>query len=196
MYSRIPARSKEIRPDFRPFSPARASAGQIPSDPAGQQSASRPRRALPRDRRRSRTRRWRSHPGRRCRHTRWRRGGHPWRWRRCHSWGRSGHPWWRRRRGHPRRRGCHPRRRCRSDPGCRWRRPCHMHRRRRRRAPQFRLQLRFRRYRSSGLWQHGSAGWRDCDPRRAGDAWSRLADGRGGSRRADGGPGTGSGWSR
>ncbi len=81
---------------------------------------------------------------------------------------------------------------CRSDAGCRRRRPCHVHRRRRRGSPQFRLQLRFRSNRSGGLWRRGGAGWRGYDPRRAGDAWSRLANGRCGSRRPDGGPGTGS----
>ena len=188
--------SKEIRPIFRPPAPrldpnrrdpSRSGRLTISIEPRG---ARRPRR---------RTRRWRSHPGRRRgRHTAAAAAEPPYVAAAAAarpSWGRwRGHPGWRRWRSHPRRwRGGHPRRWWRSDAGCGWRRPCHVHRRRRRGSPQLRLQLRFRGNRGGGLWRRGGAGWRRNDSliSRAGDAWSRLANGRCGSRRSDGGPGTG-----
>ena len=65
-----------------------------------------------------------------------------------------------------------------------------MHRRRRRGSPKFGLRLRSRCNRRGGPRRRGGAGWRG--DRRAGDARSRLANGRSGSHSPDRGPGAGS----
>ena len=131
---------------------------------------------------RRRTRRWRSHPGRRGRHTRWRRRGHPWGWRRRGHRGGGGAAILGGGDGAAIRGGGAAIRGGggRSDAGCRRRGPCHMHRRRRRGSPQFRLQLRSWRNRSGGLWRRGGAGWRDCDlagPETPGLGWPTGAAG-------------------